>query len=76
MALRSSPICLYRKPYLCNVFFPITKIYGRAGYVDDPLPSIVHIAIWDACLHCVALLRSTTWWFPDNTFFLLGVWSP
>jgi hypothetical protein len=30
--------------------------YGCAGYVDDPLPDIVHIAILDVCLHCVALL--------------------
>jgi hypothetical protein len=38
-------------------FFAHKKIYGRAGYVDDPLPNIVHIiAIWDACLHCKALL--------------------
>jgi hypothetical protein len=53
------------------------KNYGRAGYVDDPLPNIVHIAIWDACLHCVALrcTQLTMWWFPDN-FFLLSVWSP
>ena len=27
------------------------KFYGRAGYVDDPLPNIVHIAIWvPACI--------------------------
>jgi hypothetical protein len=28
---------------------PIKKI---TAYRDDPLPSIVHIATWDACLHC------------------------
>jgi hypothetical protein len=38
------------------MFFAHKKNYGRAGYADDPLPNIVHIAIWDACLHCMALL--------------------
>jgi hypothetical protein len=36
--------------------FARKKYCGHAGYVDDPLPNIVHIAFWDACLHCVALL--------------------
>jgi hypothetical protein len=32
--------------------FAHKKNYGRAAYRDDPLPSVVHIATWDACLHC------------------------
>jgi hypothetical protein len=32
------------------------KNYGRAAYRDNPLPNIVHIATWDACLYCMALL--------------------
>ena len=27
------------------------KFYGRAGYVDDPIPNIVPIAVWvPACI--------------------------
>ena len=38
--------------------FAHKKNYGRAGYVDDPLPNIVYIAIWmPACMH--ALYGST-----------------
>ena len=42
---------LYRKPFTCNVCQKNftgkrDKFYGRAGYVDDPLPNIVHIAVW------------------------------
>ena len=30
------------------------KFYGHTGYVDDPLPSIVHIAVWvPACIVCM-----------------------
>ena len=36
-----------------NFYGHAKKFYGRAAYVDDPLPKIVHIA----CLHCMALLR-------------------
>jgi hypothetical protein len=55
--------------------FAHKKNYGRAGYVDDPLPNIVHIAIWDACLHCVAL-RCTQLHYVEVSgqfFFLLSV---
>ena len=59
MALES----LYRKPFTCNVCQKIftgkrDKFYGRAGYVDDPLPNIVHIAVCvPACiqLDCVVV---------------------
>ena len=31
--------------------FAHKKNYGRAGYVDDPLPNIVYMAIWmPACI--------------------------
>ena len=48
------------------------KNYGRAGYVDDPLPIIVYMAYLDACLHCVALLCIQL----DSMVVLLSVWSP
>jgi hypothetical protein len=36
---------------------PIENFMCTQGrYVDDPLPNIVCIVIWDACLLCVALL--------------------
>ena len=31
------------------------KFYGRAGYVDDPLPNIVNNNL-GACLHCIVWL--------------------
>ena len=53
------------------------KFYGRAGYVDDPLPNIVHIAVLvPACIVWLYYAPSSTvWWFLDH-FFLLSVWSP
>ena len=42
--------------------FAHKKNYGRMGYVDDALLNIVYMAwhgmawLFDACLHCVALL--------------------
>ena len=49
--------------------------YGRAGYVDDPLPKhCVYIAIWMPPWLYYAC-SSTVWWFSDH-FFLLSVWSP
>ena len=57
--------------------FAHKKNYGRAGYVDDPLPNIVYMAI--RMLACIVWLyyasSSTMWWFLDH-FFLLSVWSP
>ena len=50
------------------------KFYGRAGYVDDPLPYIVHIAVCIVWLYYAS--SSTVWWFSDHFFFLLSVWSP
>ena len=53
--------------------FAHKKNYGRAGYVDDPLPNIVYMAIrMPACI----VSSSTVWWFSDHFFFLLSVWSP
>ena len=54
--------------------FAHKKNYGRAGYVDDPLPNIVHMAIlMPACIVWLYYAsRSTVWWFSD----LLSVWSP
>ena len=43
--------------------------YGRAGYVDDPLPNII-LCIW--LLACIVWLyytsSSTVWWFLDHFF--------
>ncbi len=56
--------------------FAHKKNYGRTGYMDDPLPNIVHIAIWDACIVWLYdAPNSTMWGFPD-IFFLLSVWFP
>ena len=43
------------------------KNYGRAGYVDDPLPNIVHMAILiPACIVWLYYACSSTmWWFSD-----------
>ena len=55
--------------------FAHKKNYGRAGYVDDPLPNIVYIAIWmPACIVWLYASGSIVWWFSDH-FFLLSVWS-
>ena len=66
-------VCIGSRIY---AIFAHKKNYGRAGYVDDLLPNIAHIAIWDACLHCVALLytelNSVVVFGP---FCLLIVWS-
>ena len=66
---------LYRKPFTCNVCqknFTGTrkKFYGRAAYVDDPLPNIVHIAVWvSACILWLYYASSSTvWWFSDHFF--------
>ena len=51
------------------------KNYGRAGYVDDPLPNIVHMAILiPACVVWLYYACSST----VVVFgpFLLSVWSP
>ena len=51
-------------------------LYGRAAYVDDPLPNMVHNAILDACLHCVALLCiQLKYVVVSGQFFLLSVCS-
>ena len=51
--------------------FAHKKNYGRAGYVDDPLPNIACMAIWmPAWLYYAS--SSTMWWFSDH-FFLLSV---
>ena len=57
--------------------FAHKKNYGRAGYVDDPLPNIVYMAIrMPACIVWLYYASSSTvWWFLDH-FFLLSVWSP
>ena len=55
--------------------FARKKNYGRAGYVDDPLPNI-H-GYFDACLHCMALLCiQLDCVVVFGPFFLLNVWSP
>ena len=54
------------------------KNYGRAGYVDDPLPNIVYMAIWVPAYIvwlCYAS-SSTVWWFPDNFFYFCLVCGP
>ena len=57
--------CIYKPCIVCatslKVYWPAHKeFYGYAGYVDDPLPNIVYIALWmPAWLyyeHFVALL--------------------
>ena len=44
------------------------KKYGRAGYVDDPLPNIVYKAIWMPT--CIVWLyyasSSIVWWFSNH----------
>ena len=55
--------------------FAHKKYYGRAGYVDDPLPNIVYVALlmlalYGSTMHPTRLL----WWFLDH-FFPLSVWS-
>ena len=66
-------------PYVCIgshafAMFAHKKNYGRAGYVDDPLPNIVNNAIWmPACstMHPARLCGGF-----QTIFFLLSVWSP
>ena len=69
---------LYRKPFTCNVWQKIftgkrDKFYRRAGYVNDPLPNIVHIAVWvPACIVWLySASSSTVWWFSDHFFCLV-----
>jgi hypothetical protein len=52
--LRHFEVCIGSHAF---AMFAHNIFYGRAAYADDPSPNIVHIAISDACLHCVALLR-------------------
>ena len=54
------------------------KNYGRMGYIDAPLPDIVHMAIlMPAYIYgSYYASSSTVWLFSDNFFFLLSVWSP
>ena len=59
--------------------FAHKKNYGRAGYVDDPLPNIHCIyGYLDACMHCMALLciQLDCVGVFEPFFFLLSVWSP
>ena len=59
--------------------FAHKKNYGRAGYVDDPLPNIHCIyACLDAYLHHMALLCIQLDYLVvfGPSFFLLSVWSP
>ena len=53
--------------------FAHKKNYGRAGYVDDPLPNIVYMAIWmPACIVWLYYASSSTvWWFSDHFFCLV-----
>ena len=53
--------------------FAHKKNYGRAGYVDDPLPNIVYMAIrMPACIVWLYYASSSTvWWFSDHFFFCL-----
>ncbi len=56
--------------------FAHIKNYGHAGCIDDPLPNVVHIAIWDAYLHCVALrCIQLHYVVVSGQFFLLSVGS-
>ena len=50
--------------------FAHKKNYGRAGYVDDPLPNIVYMAIrMPACIVWLYYASSSTvWWFLDHFF--------
>ena len=54
--LRIKYTTLWSSPYVCIgshafAMFAHKKNYGRAGYVDDPLPNIVYMAIWmPACI--------------------------
>ena len=52
---------------------PIKKYYGCAGYVDDPLPNNLYIAIWmPACIVWLYYAsRSTMWWFQDSARTLM-----
>ena len=50
--------------------FARKKNYGRAGYVDDPLPNIVHMAIlMPACIVWLYYASSSTVWFFSDHFF-------
>ena len=51
--------------------------FTGAGYVDDPLPDIVHIAVWvPACIVWLYYAPSlTVWWF-SNHFFSCLVCGP
>ena len=53
--------------------FARKKNYGRAGYVDDPLPNIVHMAVLiPACIVWLYYASSSTmWWFSDLFFCLV-----
>ena len=53
--------------------FAHKKNYGRAGYVDDPLPNIVYISLrMPACIVWLYYASSSTvWWFSDHFFFCL-----
>jgi hypothetical protein len=42
--------------------------------VDDPLLNIVHIAIWDACLHCEALLCIQLYYVVVSGQFFFSAW--
>ena len=53
--------------------FAHKKNYGRAGYVDDPLPNIMHVAILmpDCIVWLYYASSSTMWWFSDLFFCLV-----
>ena len=53
--------------------FAHKKNYGRARYVDDPLPNIVYMAIrMPACIVWLYYASSSTvWWFLDHFFSCL-----
>jgi hypothetical protein len=60
------PICLYRKPCICNVFHPCATCAHKG---DD----LYHISSkLEACLHCVAL-QCTLVVLCGSVFFLLSV---
>ena len=64
-------------PYVCTgshafAMFAHKKNYGRAGYVDDPVPNIAYMGIWmPTCIVWLYYASSSIIWFSDHLFFCL-----
>ena len=66
VCIRSHSLAMFAKKFLRAR----EKNFTGAAYVDDPLPKIVHIAVWvPACIVWLYYASSSTVWCFSDHFF-------